>query len=288
MELGNNVAVLLTCHNRKDKTLACLSSFYNASLPQKYAFEIFLVDDGSTDGTGAAVTKQFPEVNIIKGNGNLFWAGGMKLVFKEARKVREYDGYLLLNDDVELIPDFFLKIVETRRYCLNKYNKGGLYSGTTVDKKSGVISYGGNLLLKGVSNPKFKLLEPTISPQSCHLTNANVLYIEKEVIDEIGFFDEKFTHGIADYDFSLRAFKAGFPVYITPDICGFCENDHGDNWSDSKSIKQRVNYLKSPTGLAYYEYLFYVKRHFPKHVPLLIIKLWGRTILPIIWVLKNK
>ncbi len=274
------IAVLLTCYNRKNKTIKCLTSFYNSEFPLDFTFDIYLVDDGSTDGTFNAVCELFPDVNIIKGNGQLFWAGGMRLAFNEAHIQKKHDGYLLLNDDVVLKSDFFLKIIETKNYCFKKYNKGGLYSGSTEDKKTGRVSYGGNFLFKGLDNHNYKLVEPSEYPQPCHLTNANVLYVEKEVVEKIGFLDEKFIHGIADYDFSLRAHKADFPVYITPNFCGFCEDDHGNNWSDSKSLKQRIKYLKSPLGLSYNEYLFYIKRHFPRQLPLSIIKLWLRTLFP--------
>ncbi len=250
--------------------------------------EIFLVDDGCTDGTAKAVSEIYPEINIIEGNGNLYWAGGMRLAFFEANKHANYDGFLLLNDDVELTEDFFSKIIETQKYVFNKHQKGGLYSGSTKDKRSGKISYGGNVLSNGINFPSYKLVEPSEIPQPCHLTNANVLFVEKEVIEEIGFFDENFIHAFADYDFSLRAFKAGFPVYITPGICGFCRDDHGNNWSSAHKLKQRIKYLKSPTGLAYREYLYYGKRHFPKQVPKMFVKLWAKTLFPGLWNLKEK
>ena len=64
----DKVAVLLTCYNRKEKTLACLSSFYACEMPSNYQFEIFLVDDGSTDGTSLEVANQFPQVIIVAGS----------------------------------------------------------------------------------------------------------------------------------------------------------------------------------------------------------------------------
>jgi GT2 family glycosyltransferase len=275
-----SIAVLLTCHNRKNKTLSCLTSFYNSVLPQGFAFDLYLVDDGSTDGTSDAVCKLSPDVTIIQGNGQLFWAGGMRLAFERAHLSKDYDAYLLLNDDVLLKPDFFLKLLETKKYCFEKYHKGGMYSGTTIDSESGHFSYGGNVLFKGIHNPQYQLLAPTDFPQECHLANANVLYVEKEVVETIGFLDKKYTHGIADYDFSLRAYKAGFPVYIAPGSCGFCKDDHGSNGSIVKSLKERIKYLKSPLGLGYNEYLVFVKRHFPFYYPSSFIKLWFRTLFP--------
>ena len=286
-QMNYSTAVLLTCHNRKEKTLHCLQSFMQAVLPENVTQKVFLVDDGSTDGTAKAIREKFPEIEIIKGSGNLFWAGGMRMAFQEARNYNDFDGYLLLNDDVELKPDFFLNLFDTKKYCNKKYDKGGIYSGSTMDRESEKVSYGGNVLTKGLESPAYALLQPTHAPQPCHLTNANILLVEKEVVDAIGFFDENFIHAFADYDFSLRAFKAGFPVYITPGICGYCKDDHGNNWSNSKKLKDRITYLKSPTGLAYREYMFYAKRHFPKQVPKIFVKLWAKTLFPSLWNLKK-
>ena len=47
-----NIAVLITCYNRKDKTLLCLESlFKQQGLGIDFSLAVFLVDDGSTDGT---------------------------------------------------------------------------------------------------------------------------------------------------------------------------------------------------------------------------------------------
>lgn len=85
--MGNNIcniAVLLTCHNRREKTLSCLQSLFGATMPEGYKTEVFLVDDGSTDGTGEAVEKCFPQVTVIQGDGNLYWNKGMNLAWKNA------------------------------------------------------------------------------------------------------------------------------------------------------------------------------------------------------------
>jgi GT2 family glycosyltransferase len=71
------IAILITCYNRKEKTLSCLAALFNCIVPDGYGFDVFLVDDGSTDGTSDAIKEGFTQVNIIQGNGNLFWNRGM-------------------------------------------------------------------------------------------------------------------------------------------------------------------------------------------------------------------
>ena len=86
-------AILLTCYNRKDQTLECLKSLKKNTL----FFKIFLVDDGSTDGTAKAVSACYPDVNIITGNGQLYWNRGMHLAWETASK-NDFDFYIWIND----------------------------------------------------------------------------------------------------------------------------------------------------------------------------------------------
>lgn len=283
-----SIAVLITCHNRLEKTTTCLKSLYTCLLPENYVFDIFLVDDGSTDGTSEAIKKEFKEVNIIQGNGNLFWAGGMRLAWQTAIKKQKFDAFLLLNDDVLLNKDFLSKFIETELFSLQNSNKKGIYAGSTIDNL-GEISYGGYILKTNHFMVHYEKLLPSIVPQSCHLTNANILWVSNEVLEKIGIFDTRFTHAIADYDYSLRAVKNGIPVYITPGICGYCADDHGNNWKTTDiSLKKRIEYLNSPTGLAYKEYMFYIRRHFPLNYPYSFVMIWLKTFFPQLWAKTKK
>ena len=99
------LAILMTCHNRKESTIVCLELLFNNELPVNFNIDVFLVDDGSTDGTTAAVNTAFPKVIVIKGNGQLFWNRGMRLAWEQATLNKQYDFYLWLNDDIELFKD---------------------------------------------------------------------------------------------------------------------------------------------------------------------------------------
>lgn len=99
------VAVLLTVHNRREKTLECLQNCYQQIDSMKgdgsYEFAVYLVNDGCTDGTPEAVAESYPQTHIIRGDGSLFWNQGMRAAWTAAAADGQ-DFYLWLNDDTIL------------------------------------------------------------------------------------------------------------------------------------------------------------------------------------------
>lgn len=279
------IAVLLTCFNRKDKTCTCLKSMYadlekyNATHSEdKISLEVFLVDDGCTDGTADVVRAQFSNqiVHIIQGSGALFWAGGMRLAWSEAYKRHsEWDFYLLLNDDTILLLNTFEELIVTHKYSLDKYGKGGIYSGITCASNDyNKCTYSGNVWVnkaKGTS----KRLGPSDTPQMCDTTNANILLVSKEVVEQVGRFSTAYQHGLADYDYSIRVRKHGLPVLITANTCGICDNDHEDFQEMAKritnmSLIQRWKYFRHPVHSSS-DYLRFIWNTSPRRYPMVWI-----------------
>jgi GT2 family glycosyltransferase len=89
------IAVLMTCHNRREKTLGCLRALFVNDLPHDTSLHVILVDGGSTDNTAEFVRTEFPQVDILLGDGNLFWNRGMQRAFARAMVAR-FDGYAKL------------------------------------------------------------------------------------------------------------------------------------------------------------------------------------------------
>lgn len=252
MKSTKKIAVLLTCFNRREKTLRCLHSLYEGTLQNEYQFEIFLVDDGSTDGTGVAVLKEFPDVKVIQGTGNLFWNRGMHLAWMTAVKNAIYDFYLWLNDDVVLLPNALQEVFTTY-----EQRPESIIVGTMASSK-GEITYGAY----GSSEQK---LIPNGLAQGCIKFNGNLVLIPKSAYERIGILDPKFPHAIGDFDYSLRATKAGIKSYITPNVSGICEeHKHLPLWCLPETpLKKRLKTLYSPLGNAHPRYFFYFeKRHY--------------------------
>jgi GT2 family glycosyltransferase len=274
------IAVLLATFNRKLQTLSCLERVYAQHLPVGTELSIFMTDDDSSDGTAEAVSECYPEVNLFKGTGNLFWAGGMRNSWKEALKVNP-DYFLLLNDDTLLVDNAIDKLLSY--YDSHGHQPSAITIGSTFDVTRNEISYGGRKLYNQNKIPSYPVFSET-GYLECDLANANIMLVPKEIVQRLGMLSDRYTHSIADFDYTLTAKKAGFNNIVVPGVLGNCIDDHGNNWKSSKiSLRDRIRYLKSPKGLAYHEYLGFIKLHFPFHVPEAFIKLWMKTLFPVFW-----
>ena len=257
MNKKNYIAVLLTCHNRKDKTLTCLNYFHNANKPDGFLFEIFLVDDGSTDGTADAVNTNFPNVKVIKGTGNLFWNQGMRLAWETALMCRnDYDYYLWLNDDTFINLDAIIEVLNVAHESRLSNDIEPIVTGACHESKENMIfSYGGRMNDEPVV-PNGKL-------QKCSRINGNFVLIPYNVYKKLGILSGKYTHGMGDFDYSARAEKMGIPCYTTRSYIGFCAtNKKTASWCDpNKSFIERWKNFNSPLGLNIREYKEFLKVH---------------------------
>lgn len=280
------IAVIITFHNRKDKTLACLKQLFNSfhEYNQQSELAVFLTDDGSSDGTSDAITANFPtyNINILQGTGFLYWAGGMRKAWSGALKDK-FDGYLLLNDDTLVSDTLFTEILDTHKFCTQKYKTGGIYIGTThsTDNKN-LITYGGTKILNYWRQSSIRVVPNGISPQLCDLGNANIMFVTNDAVQKLGILCKYFTHGLADYDYTLTAKKKNIPVLITAKLCGVCDNDHIFNYKlfENKKLKDRISYAYFPLGFEFNNYLIYNIRHFWYRSPFVFIVGWLRILLP--------
>ena len=198
MIMNEKIAALLTCHNRKAKTLACLASLFDV-LPHA---DVYLTDDGCSDGTREDVAKRYPDVHIINGDGNLFWSRGMYMAWSEAIK-DNYDYYLWLNDDVELYPHFWKELIA----CEQLGGGDCIISGLIEDEKGDII-YGGFDKAK-------KKIQRANTLQSIWLMNGNVVLVPKVIVEQIGIIDPVYHHDSGDADYGLLAQEQGYAVLAT-------------------------------------------------------------------------
>lgn len=248
------IAVLITSHNRSEKTLKCLNHlFEQKGLNKDFRIEVFLVDDGSTDDTKECISLLFSQVNIIQGDGNLFWNGGMLKAWKIASITRNYDYYLWLNDDTYLNKIAIIELYNFQKSCLDDH----IISGSCCDLE-GNHTYG----IRDISG---KTILPNNEGINGALLNGNCVLISKYVFSKVGYLDKMFKHAIGDYDYGLRAVKLGVKLVTTPTYIAICEKEYYlPKWKNRKySFLARLSDLYSAKSYSAPDKLFlYNARHF--------------------------
>lgn len=226
----------MTVHNRKDTTLKCIERFYNCHGIEKYIIDFYMMDDGSTDGTSDAVHKEYSQIKILHGDGNLFWNRGMYYCWKEAAKI-EHDFYIWLNDDTML----FDNALEILFADYEKAGKMSIISGCCCDVETkSKVTYGGRI--------QKKLIIPNGEIQRIKDINGNFVLIPNCVFKNIGFNDPYFQHMLGDLEYANRAIKNKINVFISSFFIATC-NRHNDSrkcYDGNIGLFNRLKFLYSP------------------------------------------
>jgi GT2 family glycosyltransferase len=263
------IAVLMTCFNRRDSSLKALERLFAQKREHYSHLSIFLVDDGSTDGTADAIRSAFPNVRVLAGDGSLFWNGGMRKAFAAAMH-EGFDYYLWLNDDSHLYPDAIERILSTAR-DYQALELPAIFTGTMVSSMTGERTYGGQTMRTQGLRVTFDEVQPDSQvPLECSTMNGNFVLVPDIVARLLDNLEPTFRHQIGDLDYGLRAREAGIRVVIAPGFHGVCDdNSRKSTWRDSTApLRQRWRHLMSPKGAPPREWLLYVRRHFGWRWPL--------------------
>jgi GT2 family glycosyltransferase len=277
------IAVLMTCHNRRETVLVCLDALKNQRTIDDAGLQVYLVDAGSTDGTVGAVRERFPDVNLIPRDDSLFWCGGMRAAFDEAAK-EDHDYYLWLNDDTTLQDHAVRTLLDTCRQVRAWEGRDCIIVGSTRDPQTGQHTYGGAVRSSRYRPIKFSPVIPSSKPQRCDTMNGNCVLLPREVVSLIGGLSPEFTHAMADTDYGLRAKAAGVPIWVAPKYMGFCERNPPPPWTNPKiPLRKRLEIMKSPKGRPPCEWVFFARRHTGLRWPVHWFGLYLRTLFPRIW-----
>lgn len=208
-----NVAVLMTVHNRKNVTRNCLEHLFQSAelFKDKLSIDVFLVDDGSTDGTKEMVQGEFPKVKVIDGDGNLFWNRGMRLAWQNAEK-GDYDFYLWLNDDTVIYENTLLQMLEAYSDNVNSVIVGATHSTEDMNR----TTYGGY-------DSNDNLISPNGTYQKLSMINGNFVLISRSVFKVCGLLPAQLHHTGGDNYYAIKSRKCGISCILMKDYVGICD-----------------------------------------------------------------
>jgi GT2 family glycosyltransferase len=250
-----NILVILTCYNRREKTINCIKSLKMGNLEHNLSF--IVVDDNSTDGTVEALEeiKEEYAVHLIKGSGNMYYSGGMRLGMDYALDNLKYDYLLMVNDDVRFFEGCIDKIIAQSREQNNSVIAGAMCD------TSGQMTYSAVKYTKGIKYRKLKIDEWNIEADTF---NANCVLIPYDAFVHTGSIDTHYIHSLGDFDYGLSLKRAGYHIYVSREYAGICEsNSNKGTWTDtSLSRKERMIKKESVKGAPARQWFYFLKKNF--------------------------
>lgn len=212
---GARVAVVVLSWNGREDTLACLRSLARVREP---ALHVIVVDNASSDGTAEAVAREFGDVELLRSEQNLGFAGGMNLGLRRALELGS--AYVVaLNNDTEVEPRFVAELVAE---AARRHGVAALCSKILLFDQPDVIWYAG------------ARYDPRRGYQGRHrgygerdgAAYADVVETERacgaamlmprRALERVGLFDESLFAYVEDVDWSLSARKLGFSLLVVP------------------------------------------------------------------------
>lgn len=277
------VFAVLPVFNRLEYTKKCLDSFSSQSYKN---IKLILVDDGSTDGTYKYVKDNFPDVKLIKGNGDWFWTKSINEGIKWALSKSEANDFVLtMNNDCF----FEKKYIENIVRCSND-NYRSIVGSFIIDPANpdkvldaGVIIDWQNAHIYGL--PERKPFAKDYYGQVDHLTGIDTLpgkgtLIPVETFEKIGLFNNiLLPHYLADYEFFNRAKTKGINIIIgiKAKLFNFSKEtgtEHG-GFHHKAGYKEVINTLFSRRSkVNIMDHLFFILLRCPKKYIFKNFKLW--------------
>jgi GT2 family glycosyltransferase len=256
--------VIIPTYNRRNLLKGCLASLKNQTVPPD---KILVVVDGSTDGTLKMLEKDFPDLDILKGNGEWWWSKSVNNGIKQTLN-NAVTHFLLLNDDTLFPLEFFEELLQV----ISENQGKTLINIAAKDIKNHEWSYLG--VKKSWKNPfksvDFKEIYLSSPPKYINVSSlvGRGLIIPSFAINDVGFFDEKnFPQAIADSDFSLRASKKGYSLVVAtkPYLFSYTKETSRKHYEKTYNIRNMFKRLFAKKSSSNLIYLFkYNLRHCPK------------------------
>lgn len=205
------ISVIIANYNGSKFLEICLPSLERQSFKN---FEVIIVDNGSTDASKDYVRTYHPAFLFISNTVNTF-ASANNVGMRRARGSL----FFILNNDVEIDPFCLQKLAETAQEdvdevgmwapkILNFYRREEIDSVGLAFYPDGLSRGRGRL---EIDNHQFDCKEEVFFPSGC------ASLFRRELIEQVGGYDEDFEFYVEDSDLGYRARLAGWKCMYVPD-----------------------------------------------------------------------
>ena len=208
------VGGLVVNWNRKQDTLECIDSLLGSTYP---ALAVYVVDNGSNDGSADAIAERYPAVRLIRSAQNVGFAEGNNLGLT-AMMADEMDLAFLVNNDVVVAHDAVDWLVVAAR----GYSDAGVLSpkvllhsepdviwsaGGTIDPETG-IAYQRQYGEKDTGQPR--------TASEVDYAVGCAMLVRMEAIARAGLMDSRYFMYYEEADWCRRIRSVGYSIIYMP------------------------------------------------------------------------
>lgn len=208
------VAIIVLNYRHHQDTIKCIKALLKSDIPK--GTKIICIDNSPDDLSVTAISKELPDIHLIKSPKNLGFAGGNNLGVKYALK-KGASHILIINPDVTVGKIFFTPLLSVFKQepitglvapAISHYQNNQRFYGLegTIDWRFA--------LARHINLPR--LPSTTIRPSE-FVTFACVL-IKSDVIRKIGLLDDGYFMYLEDVDYCLRVGRAGYKIFLNPKV----------------------------------------------------------------------
>lgn len=238
------ISIIIVSWNVKDHLEANLKKIFELSCP--YSYEVFVVDNGSVDGTAAMVREQFPQVKLIQND----WDSGFAYANNQALRQATGEVALHLNPDMLLEPGTLAKTYEL---LMGDHSIGILgvrltkADGTPIASVRRLPTFWSQLFIllkiahwfpRTVRYYMYEDFDYSKS-QDTDQVRGSYFAFRRELVDTIGYWDAGYHLWFEEVDYCQRVKKAGMRVYYYADVS--CHDYIGRSFAQMKHYeKQKI------------------------------------------------
>lgn len=237
--MPDSVYVITPVHNRRAVTVKFAQTLARQTLS---GITLVLVDDGSTDGTGDAVRVVLPTAVVLRGDGSLWWGGGLRRGFSWLRSQHLADETVVvtMNDDIAFDDDYFEKAVAELRTLGQRaflVSPGVYQTSGRLSREAGVTDWS-----------RFKVMHYGDSPERIDHATTRCLFMSWGAAKRIdGFHPTLVPHYTSDYVFTMTAARKGIRLVPARTVCArFSDETTGDHGLARFHGTARLKQLFSP------------------------------------------
>jgi hypothetical protein len=203
------LSVLILNYNGGPFLRPCLDSLRAQTLAE---IEVIVIDNASPDGSAEIVAQEYPEVRLLRLEQNLHFCGGNNAGLPLA--TGEYVAFL--NNDTLVVPEWAAEIARAFR---EHPEVGAVACQMVIADQPELLDNAGTEWLSVLLGHKIGWGQP-----AADYAQEKVVFgfcggacaLRREVLEQVGAFDEDFQSHYEDVDLSFRVFLAGWKCRYVP------------------------------------------------------------------------